>query len=58
MQEIGDILLWVVDEIMVQLKVELDKGIIAASLKFLGGSEKTSYTVSHSCSMLIMSLRR
>ena len=34
---------------------ELDRGIVADSLRFLESSEKTSYTIAHSRSMSAMS---
>ena len=41
---------------LVWLVEEIDRGIVAGSLRFLESPGKTSHTVSHSRSMLAMSL--
>lgn len=51
-------MLLVVEEILVWLVEELDRGIVAGSLRSLESSGKTSDIVSHSCSILLMSFGR
>lgn len=52
----GEMLLRLVDQMLVWVVEELDKGIVAGSLGFLESSWTTSHAVSHSRSMLEMSV--
>ena len=57
-QAIREMVLCVVKERLIKLVEELDGGNVAGSPRFLENSCKTSHTISHSCSISVMSFCR